>query len=108
MRVGHARVAGILVDADMFDRTSGRWETGKGLLRVEILQRDLARRRLPQHEGAHSAVQHGVGSGHNSVGSGGRDSLTRDRPRVVDPDAELSTSGRRHWPIRRRTVASDG
>ena len=44
MRVGHARVAGILVDADMFDRTSGRWETGKGLLRVEILQRDLARR----------------------------------------------------------------
>ena len=30
-------------------------------------------------------------SGHNSVGGGGRDSLTRDRPQVVDPDAELST-----------------
>jgi hypothetical protein len=38
----------------------------------------------------HSAVQHGAGSGHNSVGGGGRDSLTRDRPQVVDPDAELS------------------
>jgi hypothetical protein len=52
----------------------------------------------------HSAVQHGVGS--NSMGGGGRDSLTRDRPQVVDPDAELSTQGRRHWPIRRSALST--
>jgi hypothetical protein len=32
-----------------------------------------------------------TGSGHNPVGGIEHDSLTRDRPQVVDPDAELST-----------------
>jgi hypothetical protein len=35
----------------------------------------------------HSAVQHGAGSGHNSVGGGSRDSLPCDRPQRVEPHA---------------------
>ena len=35
----------------------------------------------------HSAVQHGAGSGHNSMGGGSRDSLPCDRPQLVEPHA---------------------